>query len=306
MRDGRLAGIRSVTPSHDRHLAHWPPTAPSGPGVVPPAAPDGGHLPAPGRARYLVHAARPEFPDGDPGHASARRPLRREVERVQAGVRRARGHRHRDRGAVIRGRVRVRGPAGARPEGVAGHVPARGLPRRPQAVRGARAPLSVPRRARAHPRHHSRLPGAPRQLRRGPEPRPAPGGRQRPARGGLRLEHVRPRARRRSAREDRLALPGRDPRPGRLPPPAADPLPLAVGHALLVRRAGRGRRRVLPVRRQEPALRPGGDPAGREGQLHRRPRRHRHHPGRHRVPSDRLPHRAGRGHRRRPPWPTTR
>ena len=69
----------------------------------------------------------------------------------------------------------------------------------------------------------------------------------------------------------------------------------------------RPRRGLLPLRRQEPALHPGGDPAQREGQLHGRPG----------APSRairgaiarlqaRLPQRAGGRDRRRPRCPTTR
>ena len=57
-------------------------------------------------------------------------------------------------------------------------------------------------------------------------------------------------------------------------------LPLAVGHPLLLRRGPARRRGLLPLRRQEPALHPGRDPAQREGQLHRRPGRDRDHPRR--------------------------
>ena len=153
----------------------------------------------------------------------------------------------------------------------AGQVPAGRLPDRSQAVRGPPAPLPLDRRAAGDPRQDLRPPGVHGELRGRPEPGPPARGREHPDGRRLRLQPLRPRA------------PGQGPAGGHALPAACswtrsasrlerpDALPLALGHALLLRRGPARRRRLLPLRRQEPALHPGGDPAEREGQLHRRP-----------------------------------
>ena len=178
-----------------------------------------------------------------------------------------------------------------------GQVPPHRLPHRPQALRGPPAPLPPRPGAARDPRQDLRPPGVHGELRGRSEPGPAARGREHPDGGRLRVEPVRHRA------------PGQGPAGGHpLPAGAAGPdgeparapgaLSLAVGHAVLLRRGSARGRGLLPLRRQEPALHPGRDSPGREGQLHRRPGSDRDHPRHHRAPAPRVPERAGGRHRR--------
>ena len=252
---------------------------------------------------YTAHAL--TFKTSGRDAAAPERGLRDPLHRVRAGVRRARGHRGGGRGAHLRGRQGLRGPPRPGAPGSAGQVPARRLPHRPQALRGPPAPLPLDPRAAGDPRQDLRPPGVHGELRGRPEPGPPARGREHPVGGRLRHQPLRPRPPGQGPAGGH-ALPARAPRPDGEPPRAPRALPLALGHPLLVRRGPARRRGLLPLRRQEPALHPGGDAAQREGQLHGRPGRHRDDPRGGRQAAARLPERAGGRHRGARRSPTTR
>ena len=96
----------------------------------------------------------------------------------------------------------------------------------------------------------------------------------------LRLQPLRPRAQRQGPAR-RHALLAHAPRADRRAPRSARAVPIPVGHPLFLRERG-ARRRLLPLRGQEPALHPGRVAQGGQGQLPRRPEVDRGRPRRHR------------------------
>ena len=277
--------------SHDRHIADRPAPAPPRAAVLPPAPRDHRHLAPPRGGRRHLYPSHPELQDVRPRPPAPERRVHRPLQPVRPRLRRARGHRHRHRGTDVRGRQGLRGPPRPRAAPFPHQVPSRDLPRGSPAFRGPAAPLPAHRAAQGSARPHLRLPGIHGELRGRSELGPTGRGRQRGDGLGLRVESLRP-----GPREGAAA---RTPDSSsscsiRSPTGSIGPHPTARRGAPSSRWAsGRPTRGLLPLRRQEPALRPRGDAQVGQGQLHGRPARHRSHPGGDRQAQARFPQRAG-------------